>query len=331
MKILLIGNKDFLLAMLYNLSGTAFIRENDVSVMIAKTKPRLTFKSIKRKLGKVNADEIMIRLDQWLYKDSYRMILSQLFPERDISGLRSLPNVKFLPYIDPSEFTDLPLYDYMIIATYSKKISEEVINTPKLGTLNIHPSRLPELRGGYPTYVEAFQGADRSSATLHVMSRLFDAGDIVAQDSQPVDPGATNSVRYYESSKIAARLLDDWYRSGCKTERTQQDSRQISYCHKTLTAMKNVRKMTSSDNLERFTKANYIKHLFPFTYLVQGLSCWFIMEVEKVINPGVAMSAYKSKKRNLQLFSHHDHLYLWFFDELYLIKRYIKRGRLFNA
>jgi hypothetical protein len=269
MKILLIGNEDFLYSLLGNLTGSSFIQENNIHVMVAKFTPKISFRSIRNKLKKFDLDEVIIWIDRYIYRDSHNEILSLLFPPISIDKICDSSNITFLDFVDPEIIGNLPEYDYLIISSYPRKISEEVIRKPRLGTLNIHPSLLPKLRGGYPTYVETYYEYEQSSATLHLMSKMFDAGDIVAQGSEDIDRTSTNAARYYKSSTIAAQLLNDWFRVGCKVKTVPQDSKEASYCNKLLTAKRNVRKMTASDNIVQFTKANFIRHLFPFTYCLQ--------------------------------------------------------------
>lgn len=66
-----------------------------------------------------------------------------------------------------------------------------LIALPRLGVVNIHPSRLPQYRGALPT-LWALKNADRNSAvTIHLLNERVDGGRVLAQYDFDIDPEDT--------------------------------------------------------------------------------------------------------------------------------------------
>ena len=63
-----------------------------------------------------------------------------------------------IPVFQPESLKDLPSdsplhaepFDVFIVASYGKIIPEAILNLPKKGVLNVHPSLLPQYRGPSP-------------------------------------------------------------------------------------------------------------------------------------------------------------------------------------
>lgn len=76
------------------------------------------------------------------------------------------------------EFKDI---DLAIVASYGKIIPKEMIDLPKLGTLNIHPSLLPKYRGPSPIQAAILNGDSETGVTIIKLDEKLDHGPIVAQ------------------------------------------------------------------------------------------------------------------------------------------------------
>lgn len=69
----------------------------------------------------------------------------------------------------------------VLLFAFGKIIPASWLDMPKFGWLNIHPSRLPALRGASPLQYAILQGLETSALTLMKMDAGMDTGDIVAQ------------------------------------------------------------------------------------------------------------------------------------------------------
>ncbi len=79
--------------------------------------------------------------------------------------------------------------DLIIVASYGKLLPEEIINIPKHGSLNVHPSLLPKWRGPSPIQYTILNGDQETGVTIILMDDKMDHGDILAQSIIKV-PGA---------------------------------------------------------------------------------------------------------------------------------------------
>lgn len=71
--------------------------------------------------------------------------------------------------------------DYLLVACWPYLISPVLIASAAKAALNLHPSLLPMYRGPDPVARQIECGERSPGVTLHLLSREFDAGDIVAQ------------------------------------------------------------------------------------------------------------------------------------------------------
>lgn len=76
--------------------------------------------------------------------------------------------------------------DYFVLASYGKLIPQELLDVPRLGALNVHPSLLPQYRGATPIQTALRDGAKETGVSIMLMDAGLDTGDIVLQERTPV-------------------------------------------------------------------------------------------------------------------------------------------------
>lgn len=69
---------------------------------------------------------------------------------------------------------------------YRAMIPDEILELPRLGAYNIHGALLPRYRGRACVNWAVLNGETETGATLHVMTRYADRGDIIAQKAVPI-------------------------------------------------------------------------------------------------------------------------------------------------
>ena len=90
-----------------------------------------------------------------------------------------------IPYIQPEKLNTEEFkntFDLFIFVAYGKIIPENILNMPKLGSLNIHYSLLPKYRGASPVESVILNGDTETGVTIQKMEYKMDAGDIIAQE-----------------------------------------------------------------------------------------------------------------------------------------------------
>lgn len=80
--------------------------------------------------------------------------------------------------------------DIILTSCYSKRLPAELINVASIGGFNMHPSLLPEYRGPEPVFWQT-KHASKLGVSWHRLAHDFDAGNIVSQQSVPVNEGAS--------------------------------------------------------------------------------------------------------------------------------------------
>ncbi len=96
------------------------------------------------------------------------------------------------PKLDDEFITNLnlqfPTVDLCILAAYGKIIPSNLLNLPKFGFINIHPSQLPKFRGATPTLGPILRGESTTAISYMVMDNLMDHGPIITQTQFPILP-----------------------------------------------------------------------------------------------------------------------------------------------
>ena len=72
-------------------------------------------------------------------------------------------------------------YHLFIVASYGKIIPKSILDIPKFGTLNVHPSLLPKFRGPSPIQSFILSGEEKTGVTIMLMDEQVDHGQILLQ------------------------------------------------------------------------------------------------------------------------------------------------------
>jgi len=78
--------------------------------------------------------------------------------------------------------------DLFVSIAYGEYIPKEILEIPKLGTINLHPSLLPKYRGAAPVQRALMAGETETGITVAEVTQAWDAGDILAQERFPIAP-----------------------------------------------------------------------------------------------------------------------------------------------
>lgn len=97
--------------------------------------------------------------------------------------------------------------DLVIVACWPWRIPAALLEIPRYGWLNLHPSPLPELRGPEPLFWALRLGWTRTAMTLHLMDAEFDHGPIVCQEWFDLPPGERLHSLETLAGQCAATML----------------------------------------------------------------------------------------------------------------------------
>lgn len=97
--------------------------------------------------------------------------------------------------------------DISVVVAYGHLLPREVIDLPKRGTLNIHASLLPALRGAAPIQAAIREGHERTGVTIMRMVQKLDAGPMLLQIPTPIAPDETYGELALRLSELGATAL----------------------------------------------------------------------------------------------------------------------------
>jgi methionyl-tRNA formyltransferase len=94
-----------------------------------------------------------------------------------------------------------------VVVAYGQILHREVLDVPERGSINVHASLLPELRGAAPINWAIKLGLDRTGITIMRMVERMDAGPILHQVAEPIAETETASDLWSRLSEIGAEAL----------------------------------------------------------------------------------------------------------------------------
>lgn len=97
--------------------------------------------------------------------------------------------------------------DVICVACFTKRIPRAILDIPRFGCLNVHPSLLPANRGPEPLFWTFREGNQLTGVTIHLMDEGMDAGPIVAQEVVEVPDGISYGQVEAQCAELGGRLL----------------------------------------------------------------------------------------------------------------------------
>lgn len=115
-------------------------------------------------------------------------------------------------------------YDLFVLASYGKILPQALLDIPKFGSFNVHPSLLPLYRGATPIQTALLEGERETGVTVMLMDAGMDTGDIVLQERTPIDEDERYGELHDRLAAFGAQALShalDLARSGHVPHRPQ--------------------------------------------------------------------------------------------------------------
>lgn len=178
--------------------------------------------------------------------------------------------------------------DLQIVVAF-RMLPEVVWNMPPLGTVNLHGSLLPQYRGAAPINWAVINGEKETGVTTFKLKHEIDTGDILLQESFPIEENETAGEVHDKMKEIGAALLVktvEGLAAGILNEKPQASN------HQPATSLKHAPKIFTETCKIDFTKTtpevhNLIRGLSPFPGAFTSLD-------------GKMLKIYRSKKEIIQ-------------------------------
>ena len=161
-------------------------------------------------------------------------------------------------------------WDLFIVAAYGKILPKEIIDLPRRGVLNVHPSLLPRFRGASPVETQILEDEKETGVTIMQIDEEMDHGPIVAQASitpeeWPVRASILEELLAREGGKLLAEAIPPWLNE--EFEASAQD-------HDNATFTKKIKKENGEIDLNADGYQNYLKFCaydeWPGTFFFKG-------------------------------------------------------------
>lgn len=97
--------------------------------------------------------------------------------------------------------------DIFVVAAFGQFLSEEILNMPKFGCVNIHASLLPKYRGAAPIQRVILDGEKETGVTIMKMAQGIDTGDMYLKRAVPIDDKETGESLHDKLMALGAELI----------------------------------------------------------------------------------------------------------------------------
>ena len=160
-------------------------------------------------------------------------------PVSSFAGKNNIPCLK--PEKLDEKFTlKLSTFNFQlfVVVAYGKIIPENILNMPKLGSINLHYSLLPKYRGASPMESAILNGDNETGVTIQKMEYKMDAGDIIAQEHTHILPDETAPELRKRLIHLGGELLVKTLKTPSASGHSpfaggeKQDEIQATYCKK---------------------------------------------------------------------------------------------------
>lgn len=188
--------------------------------------------------------------------------------------------------------------DVMIVVAYGQLLPKVVLDTPRLGCINIHFSILPRWRGAAPIQRAIWAGDQEAGVTIMQMDVGLDTGDILKIAKIPVEPNDTSSTMFAKLAQLGPQALLE-----CLTEinqgkviATPQDDAQANYAKKLSKEEARIQWAESAEHIERCVRAFNPWPVSHFEVQEQTVKVWqsHVRYDETTAQPGTIVQADKN-------------------------------------
>lgn len=121
-----------------------------------------------------------------------------------------------------------------VVAAFGEIIKSNILNIPKDGSINVHPSILPKYRGPSPLQTALLNGDLETGVCIIDVAQKMDAGEVFACEKFNIDPDENftslqaKALNY--TKKLLATVIHKKISGDCVGQ--MQDESQVSFCKK---------------------------------------------------------------------------------------------------
>ena len=120
--------------------------------------------------------------------------------------------------------------DFIVVAAFGQFLSQEILDIPTYGCINVHGSLLPRYRGAAPIQYAILNGEKETGVTIMRMEKGMDTGPMYSKVTVPIEEEMNFARLHDELMEKGAKLLTDTLpeiAGGLQPE--EQDDREATY------------------------------------------------------------------------------------------------------
>jgi len=158
--------------------------------------------------------------------------------------------------------------DLLVSADWRTWVSPAVYRLARHGAINIHDAMLPKYGGFAPLNWALINGEREVGVTVHFMNADFDLGDIIVQQSVPIEPKDTVTDLFHKTVELFAPLTLqalDLIESG-SGEWIKQDPTQATFFHKRSVEDSRITWSSSATEIANLVRAQADPYPNAFTF-----------------------------------------------------------------
>ena len=99
--------------------------------------------------------------------------------------------------------------DFIVVAAFGQFLTQEILDIPTYGCINVHASLLPKYRGAAPIQYAIIKGEKESGVTIMRMEKGMDTGAMYSRVVVPIDAEMNFARLHDELMEKGAELLTD--------------------------------------------------------------------------------------------------------------------------
>lgn len=151
--------------------------------------------------------------------------------------------------------------DLAVVAAYGKILSQQELNTPKYGCINVHPSLLPKYRGPSPIQSAILNGDQISGITIIKIDEKADHGPIIYQEQLELYDsdtfGTLSKKMFLKSAEVLPLIITDYMEDRIKPR--EQKHELATYCSQLTreSGYFDINNPPASEQLDRMIRAYY--------------------------------------------------------------------------
>lgn len=150
-----------------------------------------------------------------------KLVVTQPDKPKGRSGALAFPPVKEcalkhgLPVFQPVRIKTAENVEYLkqyeadvyVVAAFGQILSQEILDMPRLGCINIHASLLPKYRGSSPIQRAILDGEEKTGVTIMQMDIGVDTGDMLYKKEYVIKPSDTFESLHDELAVLGGQAI----------------------------------------------------------------------------------------------------------------------------